>query len=207
MKKRLVFAISTIIVILSAFLAITFFTAKPQEQALKKDVSQSQVKKAKVKKKALKISQDTSRVNQSETINHSGQKSSQENTSHSTSATIGAQNGKISETQTLLSALQNRDFSSIVGTWENDLGDLIIIADDSSLTLEYKQPDGSISSAQDKIGTGVIQEDCYMANITGARFIVIPAGVKNNHNGMVYHQNSIVVGQSLAADEHPFFKH
>lgn len=209
MKKRLVIVISAAILILTTFLTIKFLVARPQEQTLKKEVNQSQVKTTKKKKQKLKTSQEASNVHQLENTTNSGQskdQSGQENTSQSSTVNIETQAGKASESKGLLTGLQNRDFTLIAGTWKKDLDEVLIISADSSLTLDYKQTDGSISRGQDKIGTGYIREDCYIASITGAGFTVIPAGVKNIHNGVVHDQDSIVIGQSLISDEHAFFK-
>lgn len=213
MKKRLIITLSLLVLILCLFFAFNILSSNSQETEAKKEFGQTQVKKTKSKKETTANSEEKASVNKSETSKTSEQNSSptaptnsQESNPQINNSTNGTENEKTSSSQELLTSLQKRDFSPIAGTWKNNLGEILIIAADGSFTLDYKHSDGSIKRGQDKIGSGFIQDDCYQANITGAAIKVTPAGVKNIHMGTVYDQDSITMGQSIEADNHPFFK-
>ncbi|EGJ26414.1 DUF6287 domain-containing protein [Streptococcus porcinus] len=207
MKKRFIILLSALILILLTFITVKSLIFKPQEQTTKKEISQTRVKKVETKKEILNPSQENS--SHTGDLNSSSQKGSQPEQSSSQEVptqTVDSQTDQINTAHALVTRLDNRDFSVIAGTWKNDLGEILIIEADGSFTLDYKKADGSVTRGHDKIGTGFIKDGCYLANITGAGFIVTPASVKNIHIGTVYNQDSIAIGQSVHADEHPFYR-
>ncbi|WP_162012927.1 DUF6287 domain-containing protein [Streptococcus sp. S784/96/1] len=101
-------------------------------------------------------------------------------------------------------ALINDDLTTIVGDWSNDLGETITINPDRQVTSTHR-------TATLQISPGEARDNCYFSGIGdptqlvgGAGFIVIPAGVPNPHFGDVTDFDRILIGQSVAADEHPF---
>lgn len=115
-------------------------------------------------------------------------------------------------------ALLNGDFSTIAGTWQNDLGESIEI--NRSGTFRKTSMSGEIGTGS--ISMGSVEEQVLFGNIPntggvgGAAFIVILAGIPNPH----YHQveaedrnfnevesvERILIGQDINADAHPYYR-
>lgn len=103
-----------------------------------------------------------------------------------------------------ITALVNNDFSSIAGSWSNDLGETITIAADGQVTsTERTVPHKIVSGeAHDSIFSAGIGDPNQL--VGGAAFIVIPAGIPNPHFGDTAQADRILIGQSEDADKHPF---
>lgn len=103
-----------------------------------------------------------------------------------------------------IKALANNDFSSIAGSWSNDLGETITISNDGQVTSSIR--DGSL-----KLGKGSLSDNTFVTSIYnpdsevgGAAFMVIPGGIPNPHFGDVTPADRILIGQDINADAHPF---
>lgn len=133
------------------------------------------------------------------------------NNSQAASGTASAIQNDSSQNQTVdssidVNALANQDYSSIAGTWSNDLGETITISADGHAT-------GSDYPKTYDLGTGQVNNGNFFGSIHNpetdygnAAFIVIPAGVANIHSGEVENSDRILIGQSAEADNHPFYR-
>jgi len=99
------------------------------------------------------------------------------------------------------------DFSSLSGTWTNDLGESITLTQDGQVSLSQSQ-------ALYQITTNIVKDDVYFGTIynpdsmtDSAAFIVVPNGVADPFLGEVGTNDRLIVGQCGSASEHPFFKH
>lgn len=99
------------------------------------------------------------------------------------------------------------DFSSLSGTWTNDLGESITLTQDGQVSLSQSQ-------ALYQITTNIVKDDVYFGTIynpdsmtDSAAFIVVPNGVADPFLGEVGTNDRLIIGQCGSASEHPFFKH
>lgn len=106
-----------------------------------------------------------------------------------------------------LTALSNGDFSSLVGTWSNAQGQFTVDAQ-GNVTAQFAgvTTEGysiKVSSLENNIlFAGLVHQDGHSLG----SFHIIPAGVPTPSLGIVYQEDSISSGQSVNAEETPFFK-
>ncbi|MET3557033.1 hypothetical protein ABID29_000142 [Streptococcus rupicaprae] len=97
-------------------------------------------------------------------------------------------------------AISQGDFTSLAGTWKNDLGETLVFSPDALLTenttLTYQ-------SLKDNVLYFSINPT--NAPTGGAALTMIPAGVKSP-GGLTFQQDVITSGQSLVAENHPFYR-
>lgn len=99
-----------------------------------------------------------------------------------------------------INAIAAGDFSSVAGTWTNAQGD--------SVTFTAQ---GLQSSDMDIYANGVsngLANFTYAprnANVGSAALTMVPAGTPAQ-GGTVYSQDAIVIGQSLSAEETPYYR-
>ncbi|WP_141347870.1 DUF6287 domain-containing protein [Streptococcus equinus] len=98
------------------------------------------------------------------------------------------------------------DFSSLSGTWTNDLGESITLTQGGQVSLSQSQ-------ALYQITTNIVKDDVYFGTIynpnsmtDSAAFIVVPKGVADPFLGEVGATDRLIVGQCGSASEHPFLK-
>ena len=104
-----------------------------------------------------------------------------------------------------INKLANGDFSSIVGTWNNDLGESITVGSDGKVT---NNTSGNIYS----VSMNTVDSNVYFGSLSGTNqtdsssFLVIPAGTEDPHIGGTAQADRIVVGQDINGDYHPFYR-
>lgn len=164
--------------------------------------SNTSVKSSKVAKAKADTSESTTSLSETETTSLQA-----ETTSVASLATENQTDGQTAPqaNSTIdITALVNNDFSSIAGSWSNDLGETITIAADGQVTSTER-------TVPHKIVSGETHDNIFSAGIGdpnqlvgGAAFIVIPAGIPNPHFGDTTQADRILIGQSEDADKHPF---
>ncbi|WP_311164639.1 DUF6287 domain-containing protein [Streptococcus cristatus] len=108
-----------------------------------------------------------------------------------------------------VNALANGDFSSIAGTWQDDLGNQLVFDANGLLSHTYRGNESSDYTLVD----GQISEGKYtaiLANKAGhhiASFTAIPKGARLYDTGSENPKERILVGQDFTyASQHPYYR-
>ena len=108
-----------------------------------------------------------------------------------------------------VNALANGDFSSIAGTWQDDLGNQLVFDSNGLLSHTYRGNESSDYTLVD----GQIFESKYtaiLANKAGhhiASFTAIPKGARLYDTGNENPKERILVGQDFTyASQHPYYR-
>ena len=108
-----------------------------------------------------------------------------------------------------VNALAAGDFSTVAGTWQNDLGDVIVLNNQGvvSHTLNGKESsDYTLLKGQVSDGSYVSTLD-YTAGSSSATFLVIPEGAVLPDIGNENPKAQIRVGQdAITASQHPYYR-
>lgn len=97
-------------------------------------------------------------------------------------------------------AISQGDYSSLAGTWQNDLGETFVFT-----------PTGLVTENRSMQYTGYKDEIVYFniyptnSPTGGAALMVIPKGVQTP-GGAYYNQDALTAGQSLSSENHPFYR-
>lgn len=110
-------------------------------------------------------------------------------------------------TQTATKDVSN--IASFVGTWANDRGESVTVNADGSVVVTMS--DGNINNMalwynQEYSGVGLYTVYAPGASAGSAGLLYIPAGVTNPHIGTTDAQDTLVIGQDVSADEHPYYR-
>ena len=101
------------------------------------------------------------------------------------------------------------DFSSVAGTWQNDLGDAIVLNNQGvvSHTLNGKESsDYTLLKGQVSDGS-YVSTLAYTAGSSSATFLVIPEGAVLPDTGNENPKSQIRVGQdAITASQHPYYR-
>lgn len=165
-------------------------------------VSKSSTKKVTKNSSSTELSSSISSSNSQDSntnssVTESGEADTQENsqtTPQTTSSTINAGN------------LANGDFSTIAGTWSNDLGESVTVDSNGKTSISSQSESYLITS--NTLEGNVFFGTIYNPNSEygSAAFIVIPAGTANPHSGEAVTTDTILIGQSGDADQHPYYR-
>ena len=108
-----------------------------------------------------------------------------------------------------VNALAAGDFSSVAGTWQNDLGDAIVLNNQGvvSHTLNGKESsDYTLLKGQVSDGS-YVSTLAYTAGSSSATFLVIPEGAVLPDIGNENPKAQIRVGQdAITASQHPYYR-
>ena len=101
-----------------------------------------------------------------------------------------------------VNALASGDFSTISGTWSNDLGKSITINSNGKAAFAGEKREYGLTS--EKIVANTFWGTIYPkdAQVGGAAFIVVPAGVADPVTGQVSNTDRILSGQDENANTH-----
>ena len=106
-------------------------------------------------------------------------------------------------------ALAAGDFSTVAGTWQNDLGDVIVLNNQGvvSHTLNGKESsDYTLLKGQVSDGS-YVSTLAYTAGSSSATFLVIPEGAVLPDIGNENPKAQIRVGQdAITASQHPYYR-
>ena len=106
-------------------------------------------------------------------------------------------------------ALAAGDFSTVAGTWQNDLGDAIVLNNQGvvSHTLNGKESsDYTLLKGQVSDGS-YVSTLAYTAGSSSATFLVIPEGAVLPDTGNENPKSQIRVGQdAITASQHPYYR-
>lgn len=102
-----------------------------------------------------------------------------------------------------IDAISNGDYSSIAGTWTNNLGEVLTIENDGKARFSESTED-SILSVQ-SIKNQVIHADIATGPYSAAMKI-IPAGVEDPYYATVENTDRIAIGHSIDMYNHPFYR-
>lgn len=108
-----------------------------------------------------------------------------------------------------LQSLVDGDFSSIAGTWQNDLGYSLTITSDGSVSLSQNPTTYSIKYNQ--LANNTFFGTIFNPNspTDGQALLVIPAGTQNPHYQTaesVSNVDRLLLGQDENADMHPYYR-
>ena len=108
-----------------------------------------------------------------------------------------------------VNALAAGDFSTVAGTWQNDLGDAIVLNNQGvvSHTLNGKESsDYTLLKGQVSDGS-YVSTLVYTAGSSSATFLVIPEGAMLPDTGNENPKAQIRVGQdAITASQHPYYR-
>ena len=108
-----------------------------------------------------------------------------------------------------VNALAAGDFSTVAGTWQNDLGDVIVLNNQGvvSHTLNGKESsDYTLLKGQVSDGS-YVSTLAYTAGSSSATFLVIPEGAVLPDTGNENPKAQIRVGQdAITASQHPYYR-
>ena len=108
-----------------------------------------------------------------------------------------------------VNALAAGDFSTVAGTWQNDLGDAIVLNNQGvvSHTLNGKESsDYTLLKGQVSDGS-YVSTLAYTAGSSSATFLVIPEGAVLPYTGNENPKSQIRVGQdAITASQHPYYR-
>ena len=108
-----------------------------------------------------------------------------------------------------VNALAAGDFSTVAGTWQNDLGDVIVLNNQGvvSHTLNGKESsDYTLLKGQVSDGS-YVSTLAYTAGSSSATFLVIPEGAVLPDTGNENPKSQIRVGQdAITASQHPYYR-
>ena len=108
-----------------------------------------------------------------------------------------------------VNALAAGDFSTVAGTWQNDLGDVIVLNNQGvvSHTLNGKESsDYTLLKGQVSDGS-YVSTLAYTAGSSSATFLVIPEGAVLPDIGNENPKAQIRVGQdAITASQHPYYR-
>ncbi len=108
-----------------------------------------------------------------------------------------------------VNALAAGDFSTVAGTWQNDLGDAIVLNNQGvvSHTLNGKESsDYTLLKGQVSDGS-YVSTLAYTAGSSSATFLVIPEGAVLPDTGNENPKAQIRVGQdAITASQHPYYR-
>ncbi|MBF1700668.1 MAG: hypothetical protein HXO93_07770 [Streptococcus sanguinis] len=108
-----------------------------------------------------------------------------------------------------VNALAAGDFSTVAGTWQNDLGDAIVLNNQGvvSHTLNGKESsDYTLLKGQVSDGS-YVSTLAYTAGSSSTTFLVIPEGAVLPDTGNENPKSQIRVGQdAITASQHPYYR-
>ena len=105
-----------------------------------------------------------------------------------------------------VNALASGDFSTISGTWSNDSGRSVTVSSNGQATFVNENREYALAANETSVGVfwGTIYPKD--AQVGGAAFIVVPAGVADPVTGQVSNTDRILSGQDENANTHPFYR-
>lgn len=159
----------------------------------------------------------SSKAKTSQTSSSAKRKSSSTSSEESSSVATSAASSEASATQKEAekpaesrSDLKDvTNISSFAGTWANDLGQTVTVNADGSAIVtsaEGKSYNMALKFNHDTQGAGFYTIYTPGESIGSAAFIYIPAGITNPHIGTIDEQDTLVIGQDVSADEHPYYR-
>ncbi|MGT2666909.1 DUF6287 domain-containing protein [Streptococcus rifensis] len=98
-------------------------------------------------------------------------------------------------------AIAKGDFSSIAGTWQNDLGQTLVFNNNGLVSDENVI--GFLGLSDQGLASFGLQP--VHSAVGGAGLYMIPQG-KNSPSGLNFGQDAMTAGQSAGSENHPFYK-
>lgn len=101
------------------------------------------------------------------------------------------------------------DVASFAGTWANDRGETVTVNADGSIVTTNAAGDSfnlALWFNQDTQGVGFYTVYAPGASAGSAGLLYIPANVTNPHIGTTDARETLVIGQDVSADEHPYYR-
>lgn len=163
---------------------------------------------------STKSSQTTKTSSKSSSTTKKSSTSSSQASSTETTASLSQSQTEQSSTATVTTAqssinvgnLSNNDFSTVSGTWKDDLGNSVTVDANGQLSLTYTGDNQSPTTIDAQISFLQTIDGVYFGNFSGSPIIVIPAGVANPHDSSVSNSDRILIGQTADADMHPYYR-
>ena len=176
--------------------------------------TQSSSKKAKsaktTKKSTAKASDSKSESNTKTASESTSSAPVQSSANQSSSSVANANNGNSTSSKTTstvdINALASGNFSTISGTWSNDSGRSVTVSSNGQATFVDENREYALAANETSVGVfwGTIYPKD--AQVGGAAFILIPAGIADPITGNVSNTDRILIGQDENANAHPFYR-
>ena len=208
--KRSKFILLTATALCSAFL-LAACSSKPSTEASSSTSQSSKISSS--SKSSTKPSAKQSSASNSVTSSSTPQTSSDQSVSSQAEKSVENKTSADSNTPTTsgmdVNALANGDFSSIAGTWQDDLGNQLVFDANGLLSHTYRgneSSDYTLTNSQ-------VYEDKFGAFLTHksgnqvASFTAIPKGARLYDTGSENPKERILVGQDFTyASQHPYYR-
>ena len=219
MMKRSKFILLTATALCSAFL-LAACSSKPSTEASSSTTQSSKISSS--SKTSTKPSAKQSSASSSVTASSTSQTSSDQSVSSQAEKPVENKTSADSNTPTTpanpvapvasgidANALANGDFSSIVGTWQDDLGNQLVFDANGLVSRTYRgneSSDCTLTNSQVHEGRfGAFLG--YKSGNDGASFTAIPKGAPLPDTGNENPKERILVGQDLTyASQHPYYR-
>ena len=209
--KRSKLILLTATALCSAFL-LAACSSKPSTEA-SSSTSQSSKISGSSKSSTKASAKQSSASNESKASSSTPQNSSDQSVSSQAEKPVDNKTSADSNTPTTsgmdVNALANGDFSSIAGTWQDDLGNQLVFDANGLLSHTYRgneSSDYTLTNSQ-------VYEDKFGAFLTHksgnevASFTAIPKGARLYDTGSENPKERILVGQDFTyASQHPYYR-
>ncbi|WP_262366300.1 DUF6287 domain-containing protein [Streptococcus sp. Marseille-P6264] len=210
MMKRSKFILLTATALCSAFL-LAACSSKPSTEASSSTTQSSKISSS--SKTSTKPSAKQSSASSSVTASSTSQTSSDQSVSSQAEKPVENKTSADSNTPTTsgmdVNALANGDFSSIAGTWQDDLGNQLVFDANGLLSHTYR---GNESSDYTLTNSQVYEGKfgAFLTHKSGdevASFTAIPKGARLYDTGSENPKERILVGQDFTyASQHPYYR-
>ena len=219
MMKRSKFILLTATALCSAFL-LAACSSKPSTEASSSITQSSKISSS--SKTSTKPSAKQSSASSSATASSTPQTSSEQSVSSQAEKPVENKTSADSNTRTTpanpvapvasgidVNALANGDFSSIAGTWQDDLGNQLVFDANGLLSHTYR---GNESSDYTLTNSQVYEGKfgAFLTHKSGnqvASFTAIPKGARLYDTGSENPKERILVGQDFTyASQHPYYR-
>ena len=209
--KRSKFILLTATALCSAFL-IAACSSKPSTEASSSTTQSSKISSS--SKTSTKPSAKQSSVSSSVTASSTPQTSSDQSVSSQAEKPVDNKTSADSNTPTTsgidVNALANGDFSSIAGTWQDDLGNQLVFDANGLVTLQRNNGE---TLNHNVIYNGHVEGDKFRADFgyNGAGssdpLFAVPVGVALPLNGAPAPKEQIMLGSdAISSAQHPYYR-
>lgn len=106
-------------------------------------------------------------------------------------------------------AISRGDFSTMAGTWVNDEGEVLTIEADGSTSVVGWTLPSSIENPRFKTEGYIVAHHVVGTstdNYSVAVLIAVPAGIADHYFARVEDKDRLIIGQSVDANYHPFYR-
>ena len=216
MNRKIITIISAVFVLIVASLVFLANCGRNQQAIQRQSSDSSQAtsnfskasssKTSTTSSSSSSSSSSTTTSDQEETTDTLAPQTSANNATEASSAKAQLTQAEEDQTSSITAETSQNDSSewtSIVGTWTNDLGQTLTVSSNGQAVLDGHNYQLHLNrkEANGVINAGIANTDQLVG---GAAMFVVPAGQANPYNGAVSSVETIIIGQSVDAADHPY---